>query len=156
MTVTQKELSAAIAANRFGLGARPGDLELVAKDPEGWLARQLKGAPPKLEGAALKPSSETLARVLEARQQVMEQRREQKKDGDEDGNQVAAALKLPAIYRPVYVDETVARFTHAVSTERPFLERLTQFWTNHFAVSIDKIAVLGLAGAMEREAIRPR
>jgi len=56
----------------------------------------------------------------------------------------------------VYVDETVARFTHAVNTDRPFLERLTQFWTNHFAVSIDKIAVLGLAGAMEREAIRPR
>jgi uncharacterized protein (DUF1800 family) len=43
-----------------------------------------------------------------------------------------------------------------VNTDRPFLERLTQFWTNHFAVSIDKIAVLGLAGAMEREAIRPR
>ena len=42
-----------------------------------------------------------------------------------------------------------------IATERPFLERLTQFWTNHFAVSIDKIVVLGLAGAMEREAIRP-
>ena len=45
---------------------------------------------------------------------------------------------------------------HSIATERPFLERLTQFWTNHFAVSIDKIVVLGLAGAMEREAIRPR
>jgi len=42
-----------------------------------------------------------------------------------------------------------------VSTDRPFLERLTQFWSNHFAVSVDKIVVLGLAGAMEREAIRP-
>jgi uncharacterized protein (DUF1800 family) len=42
-----------------------------------------------------------------------------------------------------------------VTTERPFLERLTQFWTNHFAVSVDKIVVLGVAGAMEREAIRP-
>jgi uncharacterized protein (DUF1800 family) len=35
------------------------------------------------------------------------------------------------------------------------VERLVQFWSNHFAVSIDKIAVLGLAGCMEREAIRP-
>jgi uncharacterized protein (DUF1800 family) len=155
MTATQKDLAAAIAANRFGLGARPGDLDIVARDPEDWLTRQLKGSPPVLKGAGLKPSSETLARVLEARQQVMEERRAQKKAGDEDGNQVAAALKLPAIYRPVYVDETVARFTHAVSTDRPFLERLTQFWTNHFAVSVDKVAVLGLAGAMEREAIRP-
>jgi uncharacterized protein (DUF1800 family) len=69
---------------------------------------------------------------------------------------VATALKLPAVYRPVYLDEAHARFSHSIATERPFLERLTQFWTNHFAVSIDKIAVLGLAGAMEREAIRPR
>jgi uncharacterized protein (DUF1800 family) len=156
MTATQKDPAAAIAANRFGLGARPGDLDVVARDPEDWLTRQLKGAPPKLEGAGLAPSSKTLAQVLEARQEVAEQRRRKKQDMDGDGAQVAAALKLPAIYRPVYVDEAVARFTHAVSTDRPFLERLTQFWTNHFAVSIDKIAVLGLAGAMEREAIRPR
>lgn len=155
MTATQKDLATAIAANRFGLGARPGDLELVARDLQEWLTGQLKGAPPKLKGDDLKPSSETLARVLEARQQVMEERRARKKDGDEDGNRVAAALKLQPIYRPVYVDETVARFTHAVNTDRPFLERLTQFWTNHFAVSIDKVAVLGVAGAMEREAIRP-
>jgi uncharacterized protein (DUF1800 family) len=156
MTATQKDLAAAIAANRFGLGSRPGDLEVVAGDPAAWLKGQLKGSAPVLAGAGLKPASETLARVLELRQEVMKERREQKKERDEDGAQGAAALKLPAIYRPVYVDEAVARFTHSISTDRPFLERLTQFWTNHFAVSIDKVAVLGLAGAMEREAIRPR
>lgn len=154
MTATPNDLAAAIAANRFGLGARPGDLDTVARDPRDWLMRQLKGAPPVLTDADLKPSAETLARVIAMRQQVAEERKKQKKD-DEEGAQVAAAFKLPAIYRPVYVDETVARFTHAVNTDRPFLERLTQFWTNHFAVSIDKVAVLGLAGAMEREAIRP-
>jgi len=152
---TQKDLAAAIAANRFGLGARPGDLEIVARDAANWLRDQLKSPPPVLQGPGLKPSAETLARVIDMRQQVMEERRRQKQDKDEDGAQVAAALKLPPIYRPVYVGEAVARFAHAVNTDRPFLERLTQFWTNHFAVSIDKIVVLGLAGAMEREAIRP-
>jgi uncharacterized protein (DUF1800 family) len=159
MTATHTDLAAAIAANRFGLGARPGDLDVVARGPEDWLAQQLKGAPPALDAAGLEPSSKTLARALELRQVKEEQRRKRpdqgKPDADEDGARVAAALKLPAIYRPVYVDETVARFTHAVGTDRPFLERLTQFWTNHFAVSIDKVVVLGLAGAMEREAIRP-
>jgi uncharacterized protein (DUF1800 family) len=48
-----------------------------------------------------------------------------------------------------------ARLQHAVATERPFLERLTQFWANHFAVSIDKQFLAGLAGSFEREAIRP-
>jgi len=155
MTPTRKDTAAAIAANRFGLGARPGELAGVARDPPGWLARQLQGSAPVLTGEGLRPSAETLARVLELRKQVAAERRE-KKDSSDDAAQVAAALKLPAVYRPVYIDEAHARFAHSITTERPFLERLTQFWTNHFAVSIDKIAVLGLAGAMEREAIRPR
>jgi len=154
MTASSTDPTAAIATNRFGLGARPGDLDLVARDPRDWLGRQLKGAPPVLSGAGLEPASATLARVIAMREDVMQERKKQKKD-DEDGAQVAAAFKLPAIYRPVYIDEMVARLTHAVNTDRPFLERLTQFWTNHFAVSIDKNVVLGLAGAMEREAIRP-
>jgi uncharacterized protein (DUF1800 family) len=156
MTATRKDTAAAIAANRFGLGARPGELAVVARNPEDWLSRQIKGSPPVLAGEGLKPSSETLARVIELRKEVAAERRENKKEGTSDEEQkVAAALKLPAVYRPVYIDEAYARFSHSITTERPFLERLTQFWTNHFAVSIDKIVVLGLAGAMEREAIRP-
>jgi uncharacterized protein (DUF1800 family) len=140
--------AAAIAANRFGLGARPGELAKVDADPRDWLLRQIKGKPPVLVGDGLKPSAETLAKAIELRRQ--------RKDAGNDKEQAAAALKLPAIYRPVYTDEVVARFSHSVTTARPFLERLTQFWSNHFAVSVDKIAVLGIAGAMEREAIRPR
>jgi uncharacterized protein (DUF1800 family) len=154
MIATQKSLAAAIAANRFGLGARPGELPDIEKDPEVWLRRQLSGRAPILSDESLKPSSETLKRALALRQDLAEARRD-KKQGDEDAAKVAAALKLPAIYRPVYIDEAYARFSYAISTDRPFLERLTQFWTNHFAVSIDKIVVLGVAGAMEREAIRP-
>jgi uncharacterized protein (DUF1800 family) len=155
MTATRNDIGAAIAANRFGLGARPGELDAVAKDPRRWLLNQLKAAPPVLTGEGLKPSAETLAKVLEVRKQATAQRREKKKQGASGDPQAAAALKLPAIYRPVYIDEVFARFSHSVATDRPFLERLTQFWTNHFAVSVDKIAVLGIAGAMEREAIRP-
>jgi uncharacterized protein (DUF1800 family) len=155
MTVNSKDISAAIAANRFGLGARPGELASVEKDPQGWLRQQLKGSPPELKGEGLKSSAETLTQAMELRKEAAAEKREQKKDDDDEKAKIAKALKLPSIYRPVYVDETVARFSQAISTDRPFLERLTQFWTNHFAVSIDKVVVLGLAGAMEREAIRP-
>jgi uncharacterized protein (DUF1800 family) len=154
MTATQKSLAAAIAANRFGLGARPGELATVERDPEDWLRRQLKGRPPAITGEGLEPSAKTLQRALALRQELAQARRAKKQGGD-DAAKAAAALKLPAIYRPAYIDESFARLSHAVSTDRPFLERLTQFWTNHFAVSVDKIVVLGLAGAMEREAIRP-
>ncbi len=64
-------------------------------------------------------------------------------------------MKLGQFLRPVYVSEATARLQHAVGTERPWVERLTQFWANHFAVSVDKQLLAGLAGAFEREAIRP-
>src|SRR5262245_33144126 len=69
MTATRNTIAAAIAANRFGLGARPGELETVGSDPRGWLTRQLHGTPPVLAGAGLKPSSDTLARVLDLRKE---------------------------------------------------------------------------------------
>jgi uncharacterized protein (DUF1800 family) len=149
-------LAAAIAVNRFGLGAKPGELAALGADARGWLMAQLKGKPPVLSGAGLEPSSKTLGHVLELRQEQLEQRRGKRKDTKPDDPQVNQSVKLGAIYRPVYLAESVARFSHSVATDRPFLERLTQFWANHFAVSVDKNAVLGLAGAMEREAIRPR
>lgn len=34
-------IQARIALNRFGLGARPGDISVVSADPAGWLARQI-------------------------------------------------------------------------------------------------------------------
>ena len=43
----------------------------------------------------------------------------------------------------------------ALTTDSPFAERLVYFWANHFAVSVDKLPVIGLAGLLEFEAIRP-
>ncbi len=83
MTATRKVTAAAIAANRFGLGARPGELATVVRDPQDWLVRQLKGSPPVLAGEGLRPSSETLAKVIELRKEVAAKRREKQEGGRE-------------------------------------------------------------------------
>ncbi|MDG5488142.1 DUF1800 domain-containing protein [Sphingomonas sp. BGYR3] len=57
--------------------------------------------------------------------------------------------------RELYPVAVAARVQAAVATDTPFAERLVHFWSNHFAVSTDKPAVLALAGPMEFEAIRP-
>jgi uncharacterized protein (DUF1800 family) len=58
--------------------------------------------------------------------------------------------------RAAYVWETSARFEKARTCEIGFAERLVAFWANHFAVSGAKgYFIQGLAGAFEREAIRP-
>ncbi|MBY0519882.1 MAG: DUF1800 domain-containing protein, partial [Sphingomonas sp.] len=48
-----------------------------------------------------------------------------------------------------------ARANAALVTPTPFVERLVHFWANHFAVSADKLTVVGMAGLLEFEAIRP-
>jgi uncharacterized protein (DUF1800 family) len=48
-----------------------------------------------------------------------------------------------------------ARLVSALTTRTPFVERLVHFWANHFAVSVDKLPTVGLAGLLEFEAVRP-
>jgi uncharacterized protein (DUF1800 family) len=145
-------LAAAIAANRFGLGARPGELARVATDARGWLAAQLAGAAPRLQGKELRSSADILSQALELRRERHDARVDV---GAEQNADAATVMKIGQFYKPIYAEETAARVRAAMTTDRPFLERLTYFWSNHFAVSADKVAVFGLAGSFEREAIRP-
>jgi uncharacterized protein (DUF1800 family) len=139
---------AAVAANRFGFGARPGELKLLGENARDSLAAQLVGAAPLLQ-EPLPASRDLLGKLMAQREALRQQRNGQQPEA------IAAAKMLRDIYQPAYVADVLARFRAATTSERSFLERLVHFWSNHFAVSVDKLQVLGLAGAMEREAIRP-
>jgi uncharacterized protein (DUF1800 family) len=56
----------AIAANRFGFGAAPGDLQRIGGQAQSFLQQQLR-LPAPLLSDSLPASHELLARVLEAR-----------------------------------------------------------------------------------------
>jgi uncharacterized protein (DUF1800 family) len=142
-------LAAAIAANRFGLGARPGEFARIGSDAPGYLKAQLAGPPPLLEAPGLADSASAINQAQALRQERRAERRGAPRDA------AAAAMKVGQLYRPMYVADAAARLRAAVATDRPFSERLVHFWANHFAVSVDKGVVLGLAGCFEREAIRP-
>ena len=54
-------VDAFIAANRFGLGARPGELSAINGDLRGWLRAQIRAAPEIPEELqSLEPSNKTL------------------------------------------------------------------------------------------------
>ena len=142
----QQPFTSAIAANRFGLGARPGELAAIGSDAREWLRAQLTAPASLLADGGLRSSADVLTEALALRREI----RSARKSGD-----AAQVKKLPQLLRPVYVAEATARLSSAVSSERPFIERLVQFWSNHFAVSVDKQLQAGLAGSFEREAIRP-
>lgn len=151
--MTDALIEAAIAANRFGLGARPGEIARIAADPKSWLLRQLQSAaivPEVMQGLKATP---TYTREFEDRV------RARRRDGRDPGNEEVEAKDGAAMFREAFRDdvlgEIAARGRAAVESEQPFLERLSRFWANHFAVSGDKPEIAALAGAFEREAIRP-
>lgn len=161
---------AALAIDRFGLGARPGDLAVLAEDPRGRLLAELRRP-----GAALSPALPGSAAILDGLRR------------DADGARAArsAALRAmepqalpegvsgppaPAVAGPpppdvplgppvpqrLLLDEVRARLAAACEAQTGLHERLVAFWANHFAVSVAKSGgVRATAGAFEREAIRP-
>ncbi|MGC2033680.1 MAG: DUF1800 domain-containing protein [Steroidobacteraceae bacterium] len=149
-------MQAEIAVLRFGLGARPGDLAAAQAEPRAWLMAQLKGAAPLAGNAALASSEQIFAEFLAAREQLQDKKREAATPGAAPDASVAAASNpVRDAYLPHYRAQVLARAQSAALTTRPFAERLVHFWTNHFAVSADKGAVVGIAGTLENEAIRP-
>jgi uncharacterized protein (DUF1800 family) len=144
-------MQAEIAALRFGLGARPGDLADAAGDPRGWLMAQIKGAVLLAGNTPLAPSGQIFTEVQAAREQRQQMRREAAAQSAAD----TALNPVRDAYLPHYRAQVLARAQSAALTARPFAERLVHFWANHFAVSADKGAIFGVAGTLENEAIRP-
>src|SRR4051812_6276752 len=136
---------ASIALNRFGLGTRPD--EPPPGDPQAWLAGQ---------PAAWQPLPATWAALQRTGPLVDALAAQQRKVRDTpEGQRAALQQALRRDARDDYLAAVAVRAAEALQTATPFAERLTHFWSNHFAVSVDKLSVIGLAGAFEADAIRP-
>ncbi len=141
------QADAAIAAGRLGLGARPGELARIGRDPRGWAGAQLTDA------AAFAVTGEGLATTRTAVIALEEYRdsrpleRITPQDIDNPGRLFAPLIALAGA-------DLAARMQKALTTEHGFAERLALFWCNHFTVSATKVAVIPLVGPFEREAVR--
>ena len=148
-----------VALNRFGLGGRKG--EAVPQEPRRWLLDQFGQFDPRPAAITSLPASPALiVQFREARAAQREMRDENPaadaaKPGTEARPDIAPELRPYRALRDVYAQAAAARTNLALTTPAPFIERLVHFWANHFAVSIDKIVTLGIAGTFEFEAIRP-
>jgi uncharacterized protein (DUF1800 family) len=181
MTIGPDLPGAVIAFNRFGFGARPGDLAAAASDPRGFLLDELSTAnvalvrdsPPPSGPAALqtyyldqqrKRAERTSMAVAKAPLAVPSAA-----PGPPEGRSMAAgqsgtpregapesAKPQPQVEQAMFRAEAEARLQKQLQARVGFVERLVAFWSNHFAVSVAKSAQLrAAAGPFEREAIRP-
>lgn len=138
-----KLTEAFIAANRFGMGPKPGDLNRIARNPKRWLRQQLAARPGLPAALANQPgTAEILTEWLEFRRQRRMSNREMRR---------AFRRSL----RDRFFGEINARTLAMVQSEHTVHERFVAFWANHFTVSARRFFVAPLIGAFEREAIRP-
>jgi uncharacterized protein (DUF1800 family) len=157
-----------IALHRFGLGARPD--EPPPGEPKRWLIEQLDRFEVRSAAITAAPTSGDAAAILAEYYQEQQALRG-------NGATTQSTTPIPAmqdatmtpavnpkqavrreaarVLRDQYAAAVKARVDAALVTPAPFAERLVHFWANHFAVSTDKLAVVGLAGTLEFEAIRP-
>ena len=163
-----------VASRRFGLGARPGEIASYRSDPRGAVLAQLDPKAALLGDPELLSSPEAIRRwwAFSAEEKM---RREAPQPKPEAVAPMAApaappppagstppqpapppAAMPPNLPEQLYRAEVVARLARQSSTTTPLVERLVNFWSNHFCVSTRKGPNIRCAvGAYEREAIRP-
>jgi uncharacterized protein (DUF1800 family) len=163
--------AAALALHRFAFGPARDSIGAIAADPRGALLAELEQPDAGLLPADL-PSSAAAARAVsdfraqEQAKRKIEARLQQQAEGNTATSHSDAALTAlsfgrtaadktaePPLPQKLLQSEASARIDAAVGADIGLVERLVWFWSNHFCISADK--AVGMAGAYEREAIRP-
>jgi uncharacterized protein (DUF1800 family) len=146
------------ALNRFGLGARRDERRMVG-DPKAWLHAQLDGGPPSMripEGASPGEIGDALREL-----RMQNQAQNQKRNANPQSNQsqeTKQEMKRDARQQIQMLGnvEMRAAIDQRVASDRPFVERLVAFWSNHLCVSIGakQQLIAPLAGSYERDVVR--
>ncbi len=179
-----KDMMAAIAVTRFGLGAKPGELATAKADPRGFLAGQIRASgadqPQNLGMGQVEGTGQRMAAFRDYRRERREARLEKAADvrpAPPTGAQTAAQMdgaapamtdaersrrdaadpvkQIGNILRRDIAQDFGARTQLAVTTDAGFRERWALFWANHFTVSATKAITGTVVGPFEDEAIRP-
>ena len=182
--IPSDERSVAHVLNRLAFGARPGDVERIAKSGlAAWIDAQLQ--PQRIANidldrrlsslTTLTLDSETIARdyFAPARQERRQRQQQANADGNNtpSGKDAAGLAAMPPSMdglpfggemsdairreRQIFAELAEAKLLRAVYSDRQLEEVLTDFWFNHFNVFARKGRTEIYVGEYERDAIRP-
>ena len=153
MSLPPTDMMAAIAATRFGLGARPGEIAAARSDPRGFLTAQIRPQGADQPQAGAEGSAQ---RLSDFRDYQMQKRDAKAAQGEVGGNPKPDPLKdAKKMLRDDTGGDFLARAQLASTTDAAFRERWALFWANHFTVSATKQITGTVIGPFEQEAIRP-
>ncbi|MCW5716483.1 MAG: DUF1800 domain-containing protein [Bauldia sp.] len=142
-------ISDAAAFHRFGLGPRPGDLDVG--DVRAALRDEIGDrAAARLDSPGLLDAGGALSAMIAIRQAQAAAR---------NGANNMLLMVEPqdrVTAETINRDEIAARVARVLGARIGFVDRLVAFWNNHFAVEASSgMDERALVGAFEREAIRP-
>lgn len=169
-----KEQAAAHLLNRFSFGIQPGQIQEVVKmGLENWLKQQLEASLPDIEldkrlstFDALKMSNETIVNqylnpgqiiLLGIQEKIIRNDSLRDTDREKYRQELARVMQASGV-KPVQelhrqlVNQKILR---AVYSHNQLKEVLTDFWFNHFNVSLTKGQSQQYVMTYERDAIRP-
>lgn len=160
MTSRQALSHAAIALNRFGLGARLD--EAAPADPRRHLLEQFHRFETVPAAFAQLPDGKVMVAEYLAERRTERQMLAQSPVAVNDPalpqrSDAQASLRRDYAQeaRSLYRQSAQARMISAITCTAPFVERMVHFWANHFCVSADNPQTTALVGGFERSAIRP-
>ena len=156
---TEKERAAHVL-NRLAFGARPGEVERVARTGvDRWITEQLQ--PEKIVDTAVENRLrryETLSKsnaelMKEVYQPLVTARRNAQKEGQQGNDPAMRELRRDA--QRVIGELSAQRILRAAESERQLNEIMVDFWMNHFNVFAGKSIDRFLLTSYERDTIRP-
>jgi len=173
--LADQDMRAAIAATRFGLGAKPGEIAAARRDPQGFLTGQIRRQGADQPAGPPAATTQRMAEFRDYQRQQRQARLEKAADGrppasapgttDGAGAAMADTSAQTAVRDPVKIvgamlrqdisSDFTARTQLAATTDAAFRERWALFWANHFTVSATKAITGTVVGPFEQEAIRP-
>lgn len=156
------------AMRRFGYGPRASEPASNARDL--MVAELAKGSQPIADSGLIGTRDAVIAYET-YREQALSAKRRSREESAASSDGMKGPAKQPAagagpapvmderhrgVVSPRYNAEIAARQHRIRTVSVGFVERLTEFWANHFAISILQGGEVGiLAGPYEREVIRP-
>ena len=153
---TRQQWDAAIAATRFGVGARAGEIAAASRDPRGYLKAQIRASGAEVFATGGETTPQRLAAFRQYRQErAMAARDVAAKGGATNGEAADPVKAAQQFIRRKGPADVQARLQLGVATDAGFRERWALFWANHFTVSATKVQTATLVGPYENEAIRP-
>ncbi|CAN5431507.1 DUF1800 family protein [soil metagenome] len=152
--MADRDLDAAIAVTRFGLGARTGEIAQARGDPRGFLKAQIHAQGAEQPQADPETAQQRLAEFRDYQQDRKAMKAAQGPDDPKPGPRDPVKMAQRMLREETGAD-FAARARLGAQTPEGFRERWALFWANHFTVSASKLITATVVGPYEQEAIRP-